>query len=66
MRLSLPAISPFDPIRFLRAYAPADREFRRRMIADLRCRRGWTAARLLKWKLSFFFRGGYYARSMEE
>ena len=66
MRLSLPAVSPLDPIRFLRAYAPADRDFRRRMIADLRLRRGWTVARLLKWKLSFFFRGGYYARSMED
>ncbi len=66
MKLSLPSVSRFDPIRFLRAYAPADLNFRRRMIADLRRRRGLAALRQLKWKLSFHLRGGYYARSMEE
>ncbi len=66
MRLSRPAVSRLDPIRFLRAYAPRDRDFRRRMIADIRRRSCWTAVRLLKWKLSFRLRGGYYARSMGE
>ncbi len=66
LRLSLPAVSRYDPIRFLRAYAPRDRDFRRRMIADIRRRRFSAAGRMLKWKLSFCFRGGYYAGSMEK
>ncbi|MDP8235396.1 MAG: lipopolysaccharide kinase InaA family protein [Candidatus Erginobacter occultus] len=65
LRLSLPAVSRYDPIRFLRAYAPQDRDFRRRMMAGVQRRRWLTFARLLKWKLSFCLRGGYYARSME-
>jgi 3-deoxy-D-manno-octulosonic acid kinase len=65
MRLPLPAVSRYDPIRFLRAYAPGERAFRRSVIA--RARRRWRRHFLhrMKWRLSFSLRGGYYARSMD-
>ncbi len=65
MRLSLPAVSRYDPIRFLRAYAPEDRDFRRRVIRQCIRRERGDLLHRMKWKLSFFLRGSYYARSME-
>lgn len=66
MNLSRPGVSRYHPIRFLRAYAPGDREFRRRMIAAVRRRRAANWLHRTKWKLSLSLRGSYYARPMEE
>ncbi len=65
MRLSLPAVSPLDPVRFLLAYAPRDRAFRRRIFAELRRRSVGGALHRLKWKLSLSLGGGYYSRPMD-
>ncbi len=64
MTLAGPGTSRYDPIRFLRAYAPGDREFRRRTVAAVRRRRPGFGLRRVKWKLSLFLGGGYYARPM--
>lgn len=64
MRLSLPDVSRYDPIRFLRFYAPRDRNFRRSVVEEIRRRSGRNLLHRWKWKLSFRLGGGYYARSM--
>ncbi len=64
MSLSLPGVSRYDPLRFLRAYAPDDKEFRRSIVRALRRRRWRERLHLLKWKLSLRLGGGLYARPM--
>ncbi len=65
LKLSRPGVSRYDPVRFLRAYAPGEREFRRRVIARFRRRRAANWLHRAKWKLSLSLRGSYYARPMK-
>ncbi|MFH1037889.1 MAG: lipopolysaccharide kinase InaA family protein [PVC group bacterium] len=64
MSLSLPRVSRYDPVRFLRAYAPEEKEFRRSTVGAVRRRRWRERLHLLKWKLSLRLGGGLYARPM--
>lgn len=64
MRLMNPQISSYDPIRFVQAYAPDDRELRKRIIREGRRRRGQEKFRLLKWRITLRLRGSPYARKM--
>lgn len=62
MYLSHPRVSAYDPLRFLRGYAPNDRMFRRSVIREVRRRRGRDYFHLIKWNLSLRLRGTPYAR----
>lgn len=65
MRLTRPGISRRDPLRFLLAYAPGDRAFRRRIVKETGRFPGKIFFHRLKWKLSLSLGGRYYARSMD-
>jgi tRNA A-37 threonylcarbamoyl transferase component Bud32 len=64
MRLRNPHISIYDPIRFLRSYAPDDKGFRKKIFHQVRRRRWQGKFRLLKWKITLRLRGSHYARRM--
>ncbi len=64
MRFSNPHISINDPIRFLRSYAPDDRNFRKSIIREVLQRRWRRRFRLFKWRITLRLRGSTYARTM--
>lgn len=64
MRLSNPHISIYDPIRFIRSYAPDNKEFRKNIIRDVLHRRWWAKLRLFKWRITLRLRGSSYAQAM--
>lgn len=64
LRLVKPALSPRDPLRFLNAYAPEDKEFRRYLVRQARRRRWRDSLHLIKWKLLSRLRGSPYAQPM--
>ena len=64
MCLSNPHISIYDPIRFIRSYAPDDKEFRKSIIRNILQRRWRAKLRLFKWRITLRLRGSSYARTM--
>ncbi len=64
MRHSIPDISQYDPIRFLRAYAPGEKRFQRSIIHEVRRLRWRDTLQVMRWKLSLHLGGSLYAGSM--
>jgi len=64
MRLSNTHISGYDPIRFIRSYAPYDKEFRRSIVRKVLQRRWRAKFRLFKWRITLRLRGSSYAQTM--
>jgi len=64
MCLSNPHISIYDPIRFIRSYAPEDKDFRKSIIRKVLRRRWRARLRLFKWRITLRLRGSTYARAM--
>ncbi len=66
MCLSNPHISIYDPIRFIRSYAPADKELRKSIIRKVLHRRWRAKLRLFKWRITLRLRGSSYAQAMTD
>ena len=64
MCLSSPYISVYDPIRFIRSYAPDDKEFRKSIVMGILRRRWGGRFRLFKWRITLRLRGSHYAQTM--